>query len=293
MVAATSLRVAPQDGTIPPSKIFIAEVPMPYLAAALAAGALVLFIIGRTQSSKARYIQSTEASRAGELVQAAADVAKEIGPGSFTKLTELNGQVECATPLRAEISEEPCVWYRSTVTREYEEHYQEKDSDGRTHTRTRRGSEVVSKNERGQPFLLRDDSGAIEVDPSGAKLDGDHVVSRFEPANGGNLVLGSLRLDLGSMLGMGGRRTLGYRLEEWAIPLGKRLYVIGEVVDSEGRLHMRKPKDGKKRFIISVKDEEEILKGARGLSLGLTIGAAVLLVGAAILAILVFLGILQ
>jgi hypothetical protein len=288
-----SLRVRAANGTIPDSNPFFLEVEMPYLAAALAVGAIVLFIIGRTQSSKARYIQSTDSSRAGELVQAAADVAKEIGAGSFSKLTELKGQVECASPLRAEISEEACVWYRSTVTREYEEHYQERDSDGKTRTRTRRGSEVVSKNERGLPFLLRDESGAVEVDPTGAKLDGDHVVSRFEPANGGNLVLGSLRLDLGSMLGMGGRRTLGYRLEEWAIPLGKRLYVIGEVVDSEGRLHMRKPKDAKKRYIISVKDEEEILKGARGLSLGLTIGALVLVVGAVALAVLVFLGILQ
>jgi hypothetical protein len=266
---------------------------MPILAAVLAAASLVLFIIGRGQLAKVRYLQSTETSKAGELALAAADVAKEIGAGSFNKLTEVKGQVECASPLRAEISEEACVWYRSTVTREYEEHYQEKDSEGRSRTGTRRGSEVVSKNERSVPFSLRDESGVIEVDPDGAKIDGDHVVSRFEPANGGNLVLGSLRLDLASMIGLGGRRTLGYRLEEWAIPIGKRLYVIGEAVDSDGRLHMRKPKDSKLRYIISCKSEEELVKGARGLSLGLTIGAAVLLAGATSLAVLLFLGVLQ
>jgi hypothetical protein len=269
------------------------EVDMPVLAIVLAVGAVTLLVIGGVQRSKARYLRSAEVTKAGDLAVSSRDVAGEIGSGSFSRLCAVTGTVECASPLTSELGAAACVYYRSIVTREYEETIEERESGGRRSARTRRGSEVVSRNERSCPFILRDETGSVEVDPSGAKLGGEKIVSRFEPAGVGSLVVGSLKLDLGALVGLGGRRTVGYRIEEWAIPLGKRLYVVGEASDAGGSLRLRRPADKRKRFIVSIKDRESLLQAARGVSLGMATGGAILLAGAAILGVLVLLGALQ
>jgi hypothetical protein len=266
---------------------------MPILAGILALAAVVLFFVGRAQGAKALDIQSTETSSAAELASLAAEVAKEIGAGSFTRVAELKGTGECAEPLVAEMTGTPCLYYRSTVTREYEERVTVTDKDGHRRTETRRGSEQVSSNERRIPFLLRDATGTIGVDPQGAVIDSERSLSRFESGAGQSLRFGNFVLELGSLaMGLGGRRTLGYRLEEWVLPLGRRLYVLGEASDADGRLSLRKPGGKGGRFIISLRSEEELVKAAKGLALGLSIGAGVLLAASLVLAVLLVLGVI-
>lgn len=265
---------------------------MPIVAVLMAVGALVLFLVARSQGAKALDMQSTETSSAAELASLAAEVAKEIGPGSFTRVAELKGVIECGEPLKAEMSGTPCVYYRSSVTREYEERVEVSDKDGNRHWETRRGSEQVASNERRVGFRLRDETGTVEIDPQGADIDAERSLSRFEAGGGGALRFGDFVLELGGLaMGLGGRRTIGYRLEEWIIPLGRRLYVLGEAGDAEGRLLVRKPGAKGGRYIISLKTEEELVKSARGLALGLRIGAGVLLAGALVLAVLIILGV--
>jgi len=260
-----------------------------------AGGAVALFFVSKNQRAKAYDMQSTETSKAAELETLAKDITKEIGSGSFARQVELKGKIECATPLTAEMSGAACVHFRSTVHREYEETYTETDKDGHKRTGTRRGSEQVSSNERFTRFALRDDSGTVEVDPTGAALDEEKIFSRFEAAQSqtGSISFGSFRLDLGMFAGLGsGRRTIGYKLEEWALPLGKQVYLLGEASDSEGHVVVRKPTEKGKRFILSLKSEEEIVKSASGLATGLIIAAAVLAVGAIVLGLLGALGML-
>lgn len=262
---------------------------MIFIPIALAAVSAILFLIGRGKGNKALDIASTETTMAEELIDLAAQVGKEIGPGSFTRPAELKGTVECDQPLRSEMSGTSCAWYRSTVTREYEETYTERDSDGRSRTATRRGSETVSSNERRVPFFVRDPSGRMEVDPEGAALDGERVVSRFEQGERGTSIsFGGFTVSLG---GIGqGRRTVGYKLEEWVLALGKTVYVLGEARDDGGRLRVAKP--GKKggRFIISLKTEEQLLKSAKTGARVLFAISAVLLAGAAAVGALMALG---
>ncbi len=271
---------------------------MTILAAALAAVSLVLLLVARAQRSKALDMRATETSTAADLAALASDVAKEIGPGSFTRVVELKGTAEAAPgspPLVAEMSGTPCVYCRAVATREYEERYEEVDKDGNRRSGTRRGSETVSSNERRAPFALRDGTGAVEIDLEGASVEAERTLSRFEPGEGrGAFSLGSFNLDLASLArAAGGRRTVGYRFEEWAIPIGRRLYVLGEADDSGGRLRVRKPGSKGARFIVSVKSEEELVKAATGLATGLTVAAALLGAGALVLAVLLILGILS
>ena len=248
-------------------------------------------MIGRGQGKKAFDIASTETSTAAGLAQEATDVAKEIGPGSFTKAAEIKGTVACDSPLRSEMSGTDCVWYRSTVTREYEETYTERDSNGNARTGTRRGSEVVSTNERRVPFMVRDETGAVEVDPEGAPVEGVRVLSRFEQGDVGPAIsIGGFRLSLGAI--GGGRRTIGYKIEEWALSVGARVYVLGEAKDDGGRLRVAKPSVKGGRFIISVKSEEQLLSSAKTGSNVLRVLSAVCIAAAAVVAILMLAGVI-
>ncbi len=264
---------------------------MIFVPIGLVAVSVILFFMGRSQGNKALDIQSAETSTAAGLATEASDVAKEIGPGSFTKVAELKGTVDCGSPLKSEMSGTECVWYRSTVTREYEESYTERDSDGKTRTGTRRGSENVSTNERRTPFMVRDETGVVEVEPEGAPVEGVKVLSKFEPGDrGSTLSIGGFRVSLGAI--GGGRRTIGYRLEELALPVGVLVYVLGEARDDGGRLRVAKPAAKGGRFIITVKSEEQLVKSAKTGSRVMTVISAVCVVAAVVLFVLVLTGVL-
>ncbi|OHD17871.1 MAG: hypothetical protein A2Y38_06085 [Spirochaetes bacterium GWB1_59_5] len=264
---------------------------MIFIPIGLAAAALILLLTGKSQGKKAFDLVSTETATAAGLAMEASDVAKEIGSGSFTKVTEVKGTVECASPLRAEMSGVGCVWYRSTVVREYEESYTERDAEGRTKSGTRRGSETVSTNERRARFMVRDATGAVEIDPEGAPIDGERVLSKFEQGEAGSaLSIGGFRLSLGAI--GGGRRTLGYKIEEWALPIGARVYVFGEARDDGGALRIAKPSAKGGRFIVTIKSEEQLLSSAKTGSRVLSVIAGVMAAGAIVTLVLVILGIL-
>lgn len=263
---------------------------MIFIPIGLGIAAAVLFALSRGQGKKAFDMLATETTNAAELATMAADVAGEIGAGSFTRAAELKGVVECTNPLRSEMAGIPCAWYRSTVTREYEETYTERDSEGHSRTATRRGSETVSSNERKTIFSVRDDSGAVEIDSAGAAVDGERVLSRFEQGDrGGTISIGGFSISLGAI--GPGRRTIGYRMEEWALPLGKRVYVLGEASDADGRLKVGKPTAKGGRFIVSLKSEEELTKAAKSGSTVMRILAIVFGVGALVILTLMLLGV--
>jgi hypothetical protein len=264
---------------------------MVFIPVGLAAIAVLFFFLSRGQGKKALDMQAIETSTSADLARLAADIAAEIGPGSLNQAAEVKGLVECSSPLKAEMSGTDCVWYRSIVTREYEESYTEKDSKGNTRNGTRRGSETVSTNERRLPFLVRDDAGTMEVDPEGATMDGERVLSKFEQGErGANIHIGSFSMNIGAI--GSGRRTLGYKLEEWAIPTGRNIYVLGEAKDDGGRLRIGKPGSKGGRFLISLKSEEELVKAAQKGSMILKILSAVFGIAAVVVLVLVLTGVI-
>ncbi len=236
---------------------------------------VVLLLFRRSQQGKLLEIRSTETLTAKELIEAAKYVTERMGEaGSFNRIAEIKGFVRCDQPITSELAQQPCVYYDMTVTREYEEDYWQTDSQSKRQVRrTRRASEPVAHNSQRIPFWVEDSTGRIKVNPEGADVDGVQVVDRFEqPRPSGGLVLsfGGFSMDLG---GFGGARTLGYRMRESVLPLDRKVYVLGEVRDSSGELAVERPRE-KKRFLISLKSEEELVKSAQSAVQWLTVGAA-------------------
>jgi hypothetical protein len=254
--------------------------------------AVGLYLGSRSQKKRLGEMSATQTSSAAELAELAAAVAKDIGPGSFNQIAEVKGRIECSAPLVSELSQTSCVYYSMSVTREYEETYWERDADDHQVQRTRRGSESMSSNVRKVPFLVRDSSGTIEVDPEGAKIFDEKVFSEFQQgeARGDGFRFGGFSFNPSSFAALsGGRRTIGYRFEESAIPVGRDIYVLGEAVDSGGRLRVCKPGTKGASFIVSLKSEEQLAAGAKSTATGLSIAAivaGVLGVAAALIGIL-------
>ena len=127
------------------------------------------------------------------------------------------------------------------------------------------------------PFMVRDSTGTIEVDPAGASIVDEKVFSQFQQgeAGGDGFRFGRFSFGSGFAALAGGRRTIGYRLEESAVPVGRPIFVLGEAVDSGGRLRIGKPAKKGASFIVSLKSEEQLESGAKALTSGLLIAAIV------------------
>jgi hypothetical protein len=264
------------------------------VGAILVLAAVGLFIAASAQKRKLDLMAGTQTSNAADVRSLADSVAKDIGAGSFAEATEVKGTVQCEHPLTAELTDTPCVYYEMRVTREYEETYWDTDSKGNRVQRHRRGSEAVSQNSRSCVFDVEDATGRIAVDPTGASISADKVYDRFEPGEprSTSLAVGRWRFDLASVALAGGRRTLGYKYVEKVIPLGKPIYVLGEASDAGGQLSIRKPTKKGVGFIVSMKSEEELSRGAATANRWLTAGAAVTGLGGLVVVVLDVLGVI-
>jgi len=215
-----------------------------------------------SKKKKIALMESTETSTVEFLKKLSQSMVEGVGAGTLFYFTEVKGKVASAAPLASELAGMACVHYVMQVNREFEETYFEKNERGEQIQKTRTEVETVASNRRSIAFSVDDGTGHIRVEPDGASIIAEKVLSRFEPsANqaGGTLKVGNFSLSLPQNLREGDRRTLGYRFEESAIPVGKEVYVIGEVNEQNGELVLRRPRE-KGRFIISTQSEEELVR---------------------------------
>lgn len=225
----------------------------------LVIGAFLVFIHVRAKR-KAGYLIAARPSKVGELEHGAKTVASEIEAGGYRHFAELRGQVVCRQPLISPLAEAPCLYYRMTITRRYEEEYTTRDSDGRTVRRTRTGTETMSTETDQTGFELDDTSGVLPIAIQGADFDGlVDTVDRFEASHAGygRLSMGRFSLTVG---GIGAnRRTLGYHYREEILPIDRPLTVVGEVSDASGALVSGK---GGPVFIVSTRTKRDIIGSA-------------------------------
>jgi hypothetical protein len=235
----------------------------------LIAVGIALFFVQRHQKNRAFSLKSARQTTVAELNDTAGAVAAEIGGGSWRDYVKVVGQIHCDRPLTSELKQETCVYYKMSVTREYEETVTSRDKDGKVTQSTRRGSETVSSNEQSVPFWLDDGSGRIEVNPHGAGIEAISVLDEFRQGDeGGKIAFGRFSFRVSS----GGRRTLGYRYREQVLPLGRRVLVLATVSDGVGSLVLQKPLDAQRAFIVSLKTDEELTQSAERAAQGLFYG---------------------
>lgn len=225
-------------------------------------GALMIVMRGKKKSHLLE-IKSIPTSTIQELKETSQLVKEELGQtGGFKQMAEVKGTIRCANPLTAELSKQPCVYYRMQVEERYEETYTEKDSEGKTVQKTRTDTTTVASNTQQVPFEIEDATGRITVNPSGANIEAIQVVNKYEPytANETSLSFGEFRLNL-TLGNTGGRNILGYQYTEYILPIDRQAFVIGLACDTSGELMIQNPGEKGKPFIVTTKSEEELIRG--------------------------------
>jgi len=258
--------------------------------------AIGLFFGRKKQEDKLYQMKATETMTAAGLLQEANDVAEGLGEkGSYNKITEVKGLVRCDNPIISELAQIKCINYSMSVSRKWEEKYWETDSNNNRVQKTRQGSDIVASNERSVPFFVEDSTGKIKILPDGANLTREKVYSKFVPGepHGTSVSIGGFTMNFGSLTQTGGRVTLGYTYEESAIPVDKEIYILGEAADNGGELKIQKPAEKGKKFIISVKSEEELMRGITNSLTALLVGAIISGIAGVVVIVLNILGVFK
>ncbi|BAY51825.1 hypothetical protein NIES2134_105800 [Thermostichus vulcanus NIES-2134] len=161
-------------------------------------------------------------------------------------------------PLVSELKRLPCVHYRLCVSRVYKT--TESHEDGSSETKYRH--EILSSNTQTIPFRLRDGDMEIYVDPRGAEIETVQVLNEFqEDNNTTHLAFGRFQMDLSSLPKHSD--TVGYRYEEWILPVNQQVFVVGTASDERGKLRIRRPHQKGQLFFISLESEENLTKKVR------------------------------
>ena len=210
------------------------------------------------------------------------DLRNEGLAEGYRDMVETHGKADSEGEVKAPYSETICAYYEASVTREYEREEVTTDKDGKTERRRVRSSEQVGTEKSSAPLYLREGEVRVTLDLPGSNLQLRDGLDRFEPYNDRNTYeFFGLRFSDPS-----GARTLGFRYKEQIIPLGHPLYVVGELRSSAGELHIGKPSEKGKPFIVSVKTEEEVTAGEQGKAKMFLYGGIALVVGGIAIALI-------
>jgi hypothetical protein len=173
----------------------------------------------------------------------AAEVAR-LAPGT---VVEVKGTLRCPAPLTAELSKQPCVYFKSDVQREVV--YYQTDSQNKRERKTR--TESLSSTTRFAPCVVEDASGQVAIHLDGADIEGpQEAVNRREPEPK-SLASTMVGIALG-----GGDDSATRIYTETILAANIPIYVLGEVAADHG---IGKPGANSKNrvFVVSTKSEEE------------------------------------
>lgn len=180
--------------------------------------------------------------------------------GAFVGLIEVHGNIRCGEPLRSYCSDRPCVFYRYTI----EEHWTKtvtetvRDAEGHSHTETRTesGWTTIASDGQERPFEIADGTGAIRVDPAGAKVTPLEVLhTTCGPGDPLYYAKGPAR-DIA-------HSDHERRFQESVLPIDARCTVIGQaqpLADDPARLHIAAWPQAP-MYVISLHDERSVASG--------------------------------
>jgi hypothetical protein len=226
--------------------------------------AIICFFSYRSNQAKLSEILYVPASRIGEITERASAVSDVLGHGYSSDYTEIKGEMLAPDRLRAPLSQEECVYYRSTVSRQWEEEENYRDEEGHQQTRTKSGSDTIFFEEKGIPFQVDDGSGCLWVDPENSEIDLTNCFDQTAPEDAVRLTHNQLRfknLRLPTTAASLGRKrwVTGYHFQENIFEPEGQLYLLGTVVDHDGQLTLVHPSEKGQRYVISHKTEEELV----------------------------------
>ena len=260
--------------------------PMLIAGIVCACGAGLLHYLSGRANARAALMATTDTKKLSDLQSLVDEVRAELGgdaESGYSEYCELKGKLSAPAPVRGELSGEDVAIYDTQVVRVIETRRERRDDNGHVTVTWDKSNETLSSNRREAEFYLDDGTGRVRVLPSGAEMELDTIVERFEaPAAveydaGSQLSLrvGGFSLAVGGRMHGSQRRTIGYRFVERVLPLDRAVYVLGEVADTSDGLVLRAATSEQGPYVISLKSEAELIQAKQSSAKWLRIGAIV------------------
>lgn len=219
---------------------------------------LIFYIRPKTKNSitEIKFLQTKTISDLKKMFEQ----MKENGlDNDYRELVELKGNIVSDNLIETPYSNRKVAYCESKILQVTEIKEQYKDSNGNYRTRVRKQENTISNETSSHEISLVDHSTkepvVIEINGVGCNLDIPKTFDRFEPkANMRNYKY------FGSFSWNGfGAETLGFKMIEKTIEKDQSLYVIGEAFKVGKNIHIGKPQDKKKPFIVTTKSEEDLI----------------------------------
>lgn len=239
-------------------------------------GLIAIFYIRpkiKSHTMEMKYMQTKKISELQDMF----NQMDSSGLGSdYREYVELKGNVSEKEAVEAPFSGTKVAYCESKLSQVVETKEQYRDQNGNYRTRTGKQENTISNERTSQDICMSDGTGEVvlEINANGCKLDIPTTFDRFEQKNN----LGNYRYFRSFSWNRFGAETLGFRMFEKTIKLNQSLYVIGEAFRVGNTIHIGKPMDTKKPFIITTKSEEDMINTSESSAMFSLIGGILAIV---------------
>lgn len=193
----------------------------------------------------------------------------------YREFVELKGNIVSKNLVETPFSNRKVAYCESKLSQVTEIREQYRDSNGNMQTRIRKHETTISNEKTSQDIAMLDNSSqspvVIDINGIGCKLDIPKTFDRFEPKNN----LRNYRYFNSFSWNRFGAETLGFKMTEETIDANQSLYVIGEAYRVGDQIHIGKPQDSQKPFIVTTKSEEDLVNHSTRNALFLLIGGII------------------
>jgi len=244
----------------------------------IAGGLVAIFYIRPKKQNDVTEIKYMKTKTIAELKDMFGQMA-ENGLGSdYREFVELKGTAVSDNLVNTPFSNRQVAYCDSSLKQVTESTEQYRDNNGYMQTRVNKQEHVISEEKSSQEIGLKDGSSEeavmLEINGTGCKLDIPKTFDRFEPKNN----LGNYSYFQSFSWNRFGAETLGFKMTEKTIEANQNLYVIGEAFKVGNTIHIGKPQDTKKPFIVTTKSEEDLVNKSSQTALFLLLGGIAVIV---------------
>lgn len=196
----------------------------------------------------------------------------------YREFVELKGTIVSDNLVDTPFSNRKVAYCQSKLSQVTETTEQYRDSNGNYRTRVSKHETEISGEKTSQEILLKDSSTnepvSVEINATGCKLEIPKTFDRFEPKNN----LNSYRYFNNFSWNRFGAETLGFKMTEETIEPNQNIYVIGEAFKVGDTIHIGKPMDNKKPFIVTTKSEEDVINSSNQKALTMLVGGIIAII---------------
>lgn len=252
------------------------EVLMPLLL--IIGGLVAIFYIRPKIKNDIIEIKYLQTKKISELKEMFSQMAVNGLENDYREYVELKGTIVSDNLIEAPFSNRKVAYCNAKLAQVTEIKEQYKDSNGRLQTRISKHENTISNEKSSENIDMVDDSTndavVLEINATGCKLDIPKTFDRFEPkAN-----LTNYRYFNSFSWSRFGAETLGFKMTEETIDAKQYLYVIGEAFKVGNKIHIGKPQDAKKPFIVTTKSEDDLINKSKQREMIALVGGIIIII---------------